>query len=376
MDPAAAPAALTRAHAVRRLAWAPVALAAAVLLHHFGTWLHVSLRKGLPFAALLDRWDSAHYSAVVALGHEGSRWAFLPLYPALVRGVVALGGGGLAAPLAGALLSTLALLLFALGLGWLQAQRPTGALALLAPRSHWGTFLLLYAPASYTLHSHHTEGLFLLLSFGALVAAAGGRAWTAGLLAALCVWTRNQGVAVAVSAAFLAAGSAPDAPLRARAGRFFATGGVAFAGYLALLGFQAVYAGDPLASVHAQAGWTHARSPWEVLRTFWFGNPWQSANRDGLLRHGFYLLALGTALALWRRSRPLGLYALLSLAMVLLQGELVNAFRFVGVLFPLAFLAGEWLARLPPWARVAVAVAVVGLNHGVARAYVLQRWAY
>jgi hypothetical protein len=362
--------------AARRL---PLALLALVLLHHFGVWLDLSLRKGIPFGALLDRWDSAHYSAVVLAGPEGSRWAFLPLYPALVRGLRALGPEGLAPPLAGALVSTLALLLFVLAVSRLQAQRPTGLEgphALLAPASPWGWFLLLYGPASYTLHSHHTEGLFLLLSFGALWAAAEGRAWTAGLLAALCVWTRNQGVAVAVAAAFLAAQSAPAAQVRARAGRFLAAAGVSFAGFLALLAFQALHTGDPLASVHAQAGWTHARSAGEVLRTLWLGNPWQSANRDGLLRHGFYLLALGAALALWRRSRPLGLYALLSLAMVLAQGELVNAFRFAGVLFPLAFLAGDWLARLPPWVRAAVAVAVVVLNHSVARSYALGRWAY
>lgn len=353
----------------------PALLLSLVLVHHLGSWLYVSARRGVPLLQVLERWDSVHYSAVATRGPEGGLWAFLPLYPALVRAGLWLLPAGAAPQGVGALLSTLALLAFVLAGVWAQGRvRGPEARALLLPRQTWGWFVLLYAPASYTLHSHHTEALFLLLSSGTLWAAAGGRAVAAGLLAAACVWTRNQGVLVAVTAALRAAGSAPARVQQVQ--RVLLAGGIGFAGFLALLGYQYVHTGDPLAHVHAQAGWTHATSAWSALSSLWFANPWQNTGPGSLQRHAWFLLLLLLSLGLWRRSRPLGLYGLLSLAVITLQGELVNAFRFTVVLFPLAFLAGEWLARLPSWARVVLAALLVALNHAAARRYALGLWAY
>ncbi|MBF5041747.1 hypothetical protein FGE12_05045 [Aggregicoccus sp. 17bor-14] len=366
--PAIAPDAEPQQPGFARRLRVPLLLLALVLLHHLGSWLYLGARRGVPLLDALNRWDSALYSTVATRGAEGPLWAFLPLYPAAVRAGLWLLPGGLAPQVVGLLLSTLALLLFVLAVTWAQGRvAPGDARAALLPRGSWGWFVLLYWPVSYTLHSHHTEGLFLLLSFGALWAAAGGRAVVAGLLAAACVWTRNQGVLVAVTAALL---GLPQWR------RFLLTGGLAFAGFLALLGYEAAGTGDPLAFLHAQGGWTHAASVGDVLRTFWFGNPWQNTNTGSLQRHAWYLLALALVPGLWRRSGPLGLYALLSLALILLQGELVNAFRYTVVLFPLAFYAGERLERLPPWARGALALGLVWLNHELTRRYALGQWAY
>ncbi len=355
---------------------APALLLALVLLHHLGAWLYVEARRGVSLLEALNRWDSALYSTLATRAPEGGLWAFLPLYPALVRAGLGLAPAGAAPQVVGTLLSTLLLALFIFAATWAQgaASRPGTTRALLLPRGAWGWFVLLYAPASYALHTHHTEALFLLLSFGALYAAAGGRAVAAGLLAAACVWTRNQGVLVALTAGLLAAGAPGTRAQRVQ--RFLVTGGLAFAGFLALLGYQAARSGDPLVAYRAQSGWAHATSVWSALRTFWFGNPWQNTGLGSLLRHGWFLLALLLSLGLWRRSRPLGFYALASLALMPLQGELVNAFRFTAVLFPLAFYAGEWVARLPAWARVGLVLLFVWLNHAVTRRYALGWWAY
>ena len=69
-------------------------------------------------------------------------------------------------PLLGSLLSSGLLLAF---VAWASGRPQTDAP--LVPRTGWGWFLFLFSPASYALHSHHTEGRFLLLSFGALVRA-------------------------------------------------------------------------------------------------------------------------------------------------------------------------------------------------------------
>ncbi|MCY1082849.1 hypothetical protein [Archangium lansingense] len=350
----------------------PAGLLLVLLCHHLAIWLYLSARKGIPLVDMLNQWDSAHYSTIATSGHGGGLWAFLPLYPALVRSTLALCPSGVPPQVAGAILSTVALLLFIALVVWAQGWR--GRTELLVPRNHWGWFLLLYAPASYTLHTEHTESVFLLLSAAALLAAANGRAWSAGLLAALCVWTRNQGVFVALASALLVMEMAESTADRAK--RFLLVGSLSFCGFLGLLGFQAAMTGDPLASMHAQSGWSHATSVWSAVRTLWFGNPWQNTGFGSLLRHGFFFVLLFLALAIWRVRRPLGLYALLSLLVMLLQGEFVNAFRFGGVLFPLAFFAGDRLERLPRWTRGLVVVVLVALNQMVTRRYALGSWAY
>jgi hypothetical protein len=337
-----------------------------MLVHHFGLWAWTAHRRGFTLSQVLERWDSALYSEIVTHGYSSALRAFLPLYPGAVW--LTSGGAALAPQWVGTLLSTLLLLAFVF-----LASAP-GSVPPLGARTRWGWFVFLFSPASFALHSHHTEGLFLLLSFGALWAAGGGRALAAGLLAGACVWTRNQGVLVAVTAALLAAGSGVGRAQQLR--RFLLCGGVAFAGFLALLGYQALRTGDPLAHMHAQAGWAHATSAWSLLRTLWLGNPWQNTSTGSLQRYAWFFVSVALALGLWRRSRPLGLYALASLALMLMQGELVNGFRFTAVLFPLAFYAGERLARLPPWARVALAALLVFLNHDVTRRYALGWWAY
>src|SRR5688572_22117097 len=174
-----------------------------MLVHHFGLWASTSSRRGFGLLTALDRWDSHLYSVIITEGYDPALRAFLPLYPGLVWLVRTVLGGGLPPQVLGTVLSTLLLLAFTF---WVSRRGlQSGDSSPLTPRTLWGWFFFLYSPASFALHSHHTEGLFLLLSFGALSSAWDGRVlWTA-LFAALGVWTRNQGVFVAVTAAALLA---------------------------------------------------------------------------------------------------------------------------------------------------------------------------
>lgn len=347
-------------------------LSALMLVYHFSLWTWTAFRRGIPLLQGLDHWDSAHYSSIATQGYVTPQWAFLPLYPlAVVRPVYVLLGGTVPPQVLGCALSTAMLLAFVYGVQRWDATQATASP--LAPRTVWGWFFFLFSPASFALHSHHTEALFLLLSFGAFASAWKGRFWWTGLFAGLCVLTRNQGVFVAVTAALLLAE-------RADAGRklvrFAGIGSLSLAAYGGLMVFEWLAAGDPLAHLHAQAYWSHVDTAWESLRTLWYGNPGQVARGWSLLRGLLCALVLVASVALFRQSRPLFLYGVLSVAVMLPQGDFHNAFRFCAVLFPMLFWLGDWMAARPALLRWTVALLILWLNHRVTHGFVISLWAY
>ncbi len=350
----------------------PLLLALALLAHHFGLWFLACRHHGMTLAVLLDHWDGGHYSNIVRQGLHGDEWAFLPLYPMLVRQLGRLTGTMAAPQLVGSLASTLLLFAFIVAVEW-RAPR-TRHVPGLAPRDGWGWFLLLYGPASFAFHSNHTESLFLLLSFLAFSLSAEARGGAAGVFAGLSIFARIQGLFVAGAAAWLAAGVPAAAGRRWRV--FLAAGALSALFFAGLLAFEYHGSGDPLAFVTAHRAWTHAHSLAEVARTFWMGNPWQG--RDGVAI-GYELFFFGwvaAALFLWRRQPALGAYALVSAAVLPLQAELINGFRYEAVLFPLAFSLGDWLSERPVWLRWGCVPAIVLLNHWDTLNYARMWWAY
>jgi hypothetical protein len=83
--------------------------------------------------------------------------------------------------LVGAAFSTLLFAAFCLMQARLLARsdaHTAGDTDALTPATRWGWFFFLCWPGAWVFHSHHTESLFLLLSFGALLCARRGRwAW-------------------------------------------------------------------------------------------------------------------------------------------------------------------------------------------------------
>ncbi|WP_224366276.1 hypothetical protein [Hyalangium versicolor] len=352
---------------------AAVGLTALMLVHHFGLWAWTAFHRGFPLIEAVNRWDSHLYTQIIFNGYaDPALRAFLPLYPGVVWLLRAALGGGIPPAAIGCVLSSLCLLGFAAWVSWRGARQPVSSP--LEPRTVWGWFFFLYSPGSFALHSHHTEGLFLLLSLGALACAWDGRVWQAALFAALCVWARNQGVLVAITAALLVART-PGA-WSGRVGRFAAVGGVALASFAGLLLFHERVSGDWLAHMHAQKNWHHADSLWSAVRGLWFGNEWHRPGWWLGLRNLFAAVWLAGAVMLIRRNWPLGLYGVLSILIMLPQGDLGNAFRFGSVMFPVLFLVGDWFAERPVWLRWTVALLALWLNHKVAHSFSIGSWAY
>lgn len=353
----------------RRLA-VPFGIAALALLHHTAIAVEYALRHHVPFGDAICRWDCSHYEWIAGHGYAGERWAFLPLFPGLTHMLASMFG---ARPeWSGVVLSGLCLALYIVLVE--TVGRSTPQRALLVPETALGWFVLLYSPASYALNTNHTEALFLLLSYAAFLLAARGRPELSGLLAGACVWTRKQGVFVAIACALLVAMTADRRSERVR--KFVLTGAVSLAAFAGMLLFDARVSGNPFAFLAAQDHWTHAHSVAEVFRTFWFGNPWQGHNLGTVLHHLYFFVLVALVWWVFRRSWPLGVYGLLSLLVLPLQAELINAFRYSVVLFPLLFLGGDAITRVPRWAQAAAVLGLVALNHAVTRAYVMAHWAY
>ncbi|MCK9249634.1 MAG: hypothetical protein M0P31_11775 [Solirubrobacteraceae bacterium] len=142
------------------------------------------------------RYDATWYLLIAQDGYDAAdpkRSAFFPLYPYLVAALAApFGAGGAATVLAGLALSAVAAIAFLTLLHRAVAGLRDPAAATTVVR------VAAYLPPAVVLSALYTEGLFLLLSLGAMVAARRGRWWWAGLLGAAAAACRSVGVLLVV----------------------------------------------------------------------------------------------------------------------------------------------------------------------------------
>ena len=351
-------------------------LAIAVWLQHGLLWLWATHTQDILWLTLLNHWDAEHYTIIATLGYQGANWVFFPLYPLLVRGWAAVTGLGAVPQVAGTVLSSFIFLGWLAVVVWLQAS-PKNSEAIqagLLPKTYWGWLLFLYSPGSFIFHSHHTESLFLLLSYLAFVAAVFCKPRMAAILAGLAGLTRTQGLFVIVSIALIIAGHPRDRKIQVCRFASVCLGGIAIMLLFPL--YQYWQTGNPWQSVQARSNWSHATSWFSMLQTLWFGNPWQNTKLGSLLHHAVYGLLIGGAVLVWQVSRPLALYTALSLGVILQQGELINTFRYGAVLFSVWFVLGDRLARCPNWIKIACLALMVALNYSVTWSYAISRWSY
>jgi Gpi18-like mannosyltransferase len=356
--------------------------AAGWLVLHGSIWLLVA--KFVPtlypwprsVRSMFEYWDAWHYSAIADVGYTSlARWAFYPLYPLVVRTFAWLTGLCTRPDLVGVIFSTFAFAAFCL----LQARLATSTderLRALKPETLWGWLCFLCWPASWVFHSHHTESLFLLLSFCAFLCARTGRWRTAALLAGLCALTRNQGVFVAVAVALTSAGR--EQGWRQKLSVFACSGVLSFLLFVCWPAYQFWATGNPLMSVAAQAQFApQATSLPQLVGTIWFANLWQHPTWNFYLHHVLFIVLNVTLIPLlWRREFALSLYVFLSLWCPLYLGQLENTYRYGAILFPALFMLGEMARRLPWSLRYALFGALIWLNLVCTWDYAQGLWAY
>ncbi len=317
------------------------------------------------------RWDSTWFLAIAdgGYGDDAARPAFFPLYPLLARALGAPVGSSL---LGGILVSWVA---FAVALVLLHrlAQIELGS----QRAARFAVLACALFPMAFFHTAVYSEGLYLALSVGALLAARSGNWAWAAVLGALAAGTRSAGVVLliplvllhlrerraltgsawpSVSGAWLAL--VPAAPL-AFSGWFLVTRDDARAPldaqqewFREFSGpFVGVWDGTVAAVQGARQLLSGARDP--VFFTQAGGDPFVVA-QDNLILFAFLLVAIPALVGVVRRLPPAyGAYALVAIALPLstpvTPQPLMSLPRFLAVLFPIFLWAGWWLARGGPW---------------------------
>ncbi|WP_260852619.1 hypothetical protein [Curtobacterium pusillum] len=168
-------------------------------------WTFASYRRDPSFFTFSGSWDASFYRIIAEHGYPTTlplddaghvapnAWAFLPVFPALVRAVMPLTGGSFW--VAGVLVSALAgagacVLLYRLVLA-------VGC----SHRARWATALFAFAPTGFLLQVAYAESTFLLLLFGALLALVRRRYWLVAPLGLVAAFTKPGVLALAVALA-------------------------------------------------------------------------------------------------------------------------------------------------------------------------------
>ncbi|GIE93680.1 hypothetical protein [Paractinoplanes rishiriensis] len=299
---------------------------------------------------------------------EGNELAFFPVYPMLIRGLAALGLGPQSA---------------ALTVSWLASAGVAIALHLLGTtlygkRAGWALVAICCsAPVSIVFSMAYSEGIFLALVAGMLVAAHRRVWWAAGLLGLGAALTRPTGAAAALALAVAAVLAVRES--RQKAWQPLGAAVLALSGVPLFLAWVGWRVGDPAAWFRIQtAGWGTSfdfgtSTVTFVTTTLRDGDGWIPVSVALILLVA--LAAAGVALA-GRPWLPLAVYGVV--AMVLVYGQAGFYHSKPRLLVPVLLTllpAAVAAARARP--RVAVlsivAWAAFGLWYG---AYLVAVWPY
>ena len=359
----------------QNLFWGLLGISMLCLAHHFFLWGSLVAQYHFDWGRLLSNWDSGWYNRIASYGYFGKSWAFFPLYPMSVRGLLRY-FDGIPPQILGTIFSSIVFVSFTVMIARLVRTKGT---SLLLPSNLLSWFFFVYSASSFVFHSHHTESLFVLLSFLAFWTAFEGRWLWAAIFAGLSWLTRHQGAFVSFCVALQSVQAFYIAKeYRKLFVRFLLSSLISVSIFAAYPIYQYMIAGNPLLFIQSQAGWSHATGLWSVVQTLWFANPeqqkfslWMNA-----FHFAYYLFLWVLVYMVWKRNFVLGLYGALSLMILFFQASLLNSFRFGAVLFPLFFFLGERLSSQNSYVKWTLVVLAVYLNHYVTASYAMRLWAY
>ncbi len=304
----------------------------------------------------LYHWDALWLNSIAEYGYDieprahlhifAANWAFLPLYPMLVRFLAMI--TGMQIPIAGIVLSNTAFAatLILLYRYTLQITDKHTARTI--------TILTAISPFSLFYSLMYTEGLYTALMLALMYSARKNRWIIAGILGVLLSATRNLGVMIVFPMLAIAlCQHGWKQLLTARRGTEPALFAIILAplGLFAYMLFLYNLTGDALAFSHIQRAWGRE-----------IGNPLIYLLGGGILGNGSMkyndLLALGGIIGgiyLWRKQlKPEALILLIG-TLVPLSTGLTSMHRYVGTLFPFMIFIGL-LIKERLWLKGAVFV--------------------
>lgn len=193
-------------YAVSRLLTTALMLALFIAAN-IGHWSYSSPRMDPTFFTFSGSWDGSYYGQIVEQGYPTSLpldsdgsvqqnpWAFLPLYPMIVRAVMFLTGmtfypaGFAVAMVFGAAASIVLFRLVAARAGVSSA--------------FWATALFCFGPLSFVLQIAYAESLFFFLMFAALLAMIQRRYWLMLPFGVAAAFTRPGALALPLALAIV-----------------------------------------------------------------------------------------------------------------------------------------------------------------------------
>lgn len=325
------------------------------------------------------------YPDTLPVGPDGlvqqNAWAFFPLYPALVRGVMEITGAGwvLAAPVVSLALATAAVLVVhqvvVHGAPRAVAARPGLPLATVA--------LVSVFPTAAVLQVAYTESLALLLVASSLLLVVRRRYGWAVVVVVLLGFAR----AVALPMAVVVGVHGIVRLWRARRGTETFTvrdglgvGGLLLASLVSGVAWPLLcgwFTGVPDGYLQTQEAWRGVRETtpffgWTYVPQFWFGawGPWLVVAGAALV------VAVLVVPAAWRLEPELHAWSaayLLYIVAVIEPGS--SLARFLLLAFPLAAVTAGVVTR-PTWARRAWFGAVLVLMLGLHVLWIRQMWEF
>ncbi len=314
------------------------------ILSVFAMFFHLVLLFGMALwtkgADFLNNWDSGWFTMIVDEGYAYPSFAFFPLFPMLARGMKFV--TGLEAQVSGTLVSVVCIGLFM----WimsrtvaLQSEIESGLL----PRTNAALFMLFFTPAAYVFFTHHTESLFLLVSFVACVAAFRQHYFWAGVFTGLAALTKNQGVFLGCGLFILTFFSSGDIKHRLKACLSFGIPAAIIASLWPL--YLYLNHGDPFLFVETQSYWRPEHSTLAYFRTFAFANPWQNTGVNSIIRYvAFFVILISSVAVLLKKNKALGIYMMMFVLVMPMQGEFVGTLRYAAVMFPTIFVGTDFIA--------------------------------
>lgn len=300
---------------------------------------------GVDWIDTWTRWDGPFYVGIAEAGYDpGSplpNIVFFPLYPALIRFVGTLGGGGVGALWVSAILVSLASLVVAVG--YLVALARLDHSHRVARRA--ATYLLVF-PTTLFLSAAYPESLFLALTVACFYHARRGQWWLVGLLGFASSLARPYGALLVVPLAFEYLLQRRFAIREVRHDALWIAlvplGLAAFLGYIA-------WRFGPDAMGIAQRTWGRGFvPPWDVALRVFDGPVLVHGITVGIslvdLAFAAFLLAI-VVISWWRLRPTYALYSTVLLATVLSSGAFTSVPRYGLAIFPMFILFALWADR-------------------------------
>jgi hypothetical protein len=367
------------------LLWAPIR-------EDFPPYRAYEARSDLLFGAFAQ-WDSGWFLRIADHGYDiPATSAFFPLYPLVVRVVGFVLGSLLVAGVAVSLVAAG----IAAVLVWRIARHTAGEAV-----AGDAVLLLALYPSAFVFTGVYSDGLFLALAAGSLLAAFRGRGWLAGVLGGLAVATRLVGLGLIPPLLYLLRPRGRSLRELARPAPLLLIP--------AALGLYALFLdhrfGDPLAFNNAYTVYWQRETSWlgpvdglwQSVSSGWhgaaelglhlprnLGEPGGFPDRDryavwNVLHLALLAAALWLTWVTWRRlGAALGLYAV-SVDLILLSSATIETFplasfpRYLLANFPL-FIALAAVLRERPRPREATLIAFAAVGAVAAVGFSRHIW--